>query len=49
MDMEPLFDYPVPMSSFLEGKWRMTVNYDFYDRGKHEVNCVRFYGDVMQV
>jgi hypothetical protein len=46
-DMEPC-DLTVAFNSYLQGKWRITIRSDFYDRGKHEIDCVRYYGDIME-
>jgi hypothetical protein len=47
--MEPAFDYPVTFNDFLKGKWRLTIQWDFYDQGKHEIECYRWYGDVVEL
>jgi hypothetical protein len=46
---EPFFDYEVPFNSFVQGKWRITAEWDFYDSGKHEIQCTRWYGDIIEL
>jgi hypothetical protein len=46
--MEEVFDYPVVLTSYFVGKWRVSLVLNFHDEGKHEVECWRMYGEVME-
>lgn len=48
-DMEPVFDYPVSLSSMTVGKWRFTMEVDFDDNGSKKSACVRYFGDIVEL
>jgi hypothetical protein len=48
-NMEPFFDFKINYGSLLAGKWRITVRLDFKEGGKHEIECVRYYGEIREL
>ena len=48
-DMETVFDYKVPLSSLLVGKWRSTIQWELKTKEKTEFMCIRFFGDIVEM
>lgn len=47
--MEPVFDYPMALTEFLEGKWRLTMRYEFKEGKRKKIACVRYFGEIHEL
>ena len=48
-NMEPVFDFPVPLSAYLVGKWRITLLSEFIDQKPKKTSCIRYFGDIVEL
>jgi hypothetical protein len=48
-NMEPVFEFPVQLSAFMAGKWRLTIEVFFQDDGRKTSSCRRYFGDIVEV
>jgi hypothetical protein len=47
--MEPVFDYPVVLTAYLEGKWRLTMTYEFREGNKKKIACTRYFAEIHEL